>query len=165
MLSVIILFCIFWQFLYGNIFSLFDFVMQLWYSSWIREKNVLEISSPEQSDAHFDEFLDEQNDGSAGEESEYHKALICEGYDLRMPLADHVPDLDKFGDGNEDQPESSKRNRGDTIGSEQNKKRKISWKFVVKYNSLGIPVGEEAIELATYIGVLARTSIPILYND
>ncbi|KAK9180782.1 hypothetical protein WN944_023917 [Citrus x changshan-huyou] len=26
-------------------------------------------------------------------------------------------------------------------------------------------VGEEAIELATYIGVLAHTSIPILYND
>ena len=39
-------------------------------------KNVFEISSPEQSNAHFDEFLDEQNDGSIGEESEYHEALI-----------------------------------------------------------------------------------------
>ena len=36
---------------------------------------------------------------------------------------------------------------------------------MVKYNGLGVLVCEEAIELATYIGVLARTSIPILYND
>lgn len=129
-------------------------------------KNVPESSSPEQSDAHFDEFLDEQNDGFVGEESEYHEALIREGYDPETPLADHVPDLDEFGDGNEDEPESSsKRSRGGTVGSEQNKKRKRSGRFVVKYNSLGVPVGEEAIELATYIGVLARTSIPILYND
>ncbi|GAY53699.1 hypothetical protein CUMW_151080, partial [Citrus unshiu] len=110
-------------------------------------KNVPEISSPEQSNAHFDEFLDEQNYGFVGEESEYHEALIVEGYDPKTPLADHVPDLDEFGDGNEDEPESSsKRSRGGTVG-------------------LGVLVGEEAIELATYIGVLARTSIPILYND
>ena len=36
---------------------------------------------------------------------------------------------------------------------------------MVKYNSLGVPVGEEAIELATYIGVLACASIQIIYND
>ena len=125
-------------------------------------KNVPEISSPEQSNAHFDQFLDEQNDRFVGEESEYHEALIREGYDPETPLADHVPDLDEFGDGNEDEPESSKRSRGGTVGSEQNKKRKRSGRFVVKYNSLGVLVGEEAIELATYIGVLARTLIPIL---
>ena len=105
-------------------------------------KNVPEISPPEQSDAHFDEFLDEQhNDGFAGEESEYHEALIREGYDPETPLADHVPHLDEFRDGNEDEPESSKRSRGGTVGSEENKKRKRSGRFVVKYNSLGVPVG------------------------
>ncbi|GAY65798.1 hypothetical protein CUMW_243800 [Citrus unshiu] len=82
-----------------------------------------------------------------------------------MPLVDHVPDLDEFGDGNEDEPKSSKQRRCGTVGSEQNKKRKRSGKFVVKYNSLGVLVGEEAIELATYISVLARTSILIIYND
>ncbi|KAL9429471.1 hypothetical protein AB3S75_031309 [Citrus x aurantiifolia] len=130
-----------------------------------KENNVLEISSLEQSNAHFDEFLDEQNDGSVGEESKYHEALIRKGYDPRMPLADHVPDLDEFGDGNEDEPKSSKQSRGGIVGSEQNKKRKSSGKFVVKCNSLSLLVGEEAIKLATYIGVLARTSIPIIYND
>ncbi|KAK9174750.1 hypothetical protein WN944_026754 [Citrus x changshan-huyou] len=105
-------------------------------------ENIHEISSPKQSDAYFDEFLDEQNNGSVGEESEYHEALIREGYDPETPLTDHVPNLDEFGNGNEDEP-----------------------KFVVKYNILGVPVGEEAIELSTYIGVLTRISIPILYND
>ncbi|GAY53192.1 hypothetical protein CUMW_147510 [Citrus unshiu] len=75
--------------------------------------------------------------------NEYHEALIREGYDPGTPLADHVPDLDEFGDGNEDEPESSKQSRSDTVGSEQNKKRKRSGKFVVKYNSLGVPVGEK----------------------
>ncbi|KDO37052.1 hypothetical protein CISIN_1g043539mg, partial [Citrus sinensis] len=107
----------------------------------------------------------EQNNGSVGEESEYHEALICEGYDHEMPLADHVPNLDEFGNGNEDEPKSSKQSRGGTVRSEQNKKRKRSGKFVVKYNIFGVPVGEEAIELSTYIGVLTRISIPILYND
>ncbi|KAK9195326.1 hypothetical protein WN943_003446 [Citrus x changshan-huyou] len=96
---------------------------------------------------------------------EYHEALIRKGYDPGMPLVDHVPDLDEFGDGNEDEPKSSKQRRCGTVGSEQNKKRKRSGKFVVKYNSLGVLVGEEAIELATYISVLARTSILIIYND
>ena len=36
---------------------------------------------------------------------------------------------------------------------------------MVKYNILSVPVGEKAIELSTYIGVLTRTLIPILYND
>ena len=96
-------------------------------------KTVLEISSPEQSDAYFNALLDEHhNNGSAGEESEYHEALIREGYDPKMPMANHVPDLDEFGDGNEDEPKSSKRNRGGTIGSEQKKNRKRSGRFVVK---------------------------------
>ena len=72
-------------------------------------KNVLEISSAEQSDAYFDEFLDEQNDGFVGEELEYHEALIREGYDPETPLGDHVSDLDEFGDGNRDEPESNSK--------------------------------------------------------
>ena len=80
-------------------------------------------------------------------------------------MANHVPDLDEFGDGNEDEPKSNERSRGGTIGSEQNKKMKRSRKFMVKYNSLSVPVGEEAIELAMYMGVLARTLILIFYND
>ena len=165
MLSAIILFLIFWQFLYVNILSLFDFCSTIVIFIMDKGKNVPEISSPKQSDVHFDEFLDEQNDGFVGEESEYHEALIRKRYDPGMPLADHVPDLDEFGDGNEDEPKRSKQSKGGTIGSEQNKKRKRSGKFVVKYNSLGVLVGEEAIELATYISVLARTSILIIYND
>ncbi|GAY56303.1 hypothetical protein CUMW_170840 [Citrus unshiu] len=83
-------------------------------------KNIPEISSPEQFDAHFDAFLDEQhNDRSAG-------------YDSKTPLAEaKVALLDQ-----------NKTKRGKEV-----------------------EVGEEAIELATYIGVLARTSILILYND
>lgn len=84
---------------------------------------------------------------------------------LELPWPDHVPNLDEFGDGNEDEPKSSKQRRCGTVGSEQNKKRKRSGKFVVKYNSLGVRAGEEAIKLSMYIGVLGRTSILILYND
>ncbi|KAL9426985.1 hypothetical protein AB3S75_033716 [Citrus x aurantiifolia] len=84
---------------------------------------------------------------------------------LELPWPDHVPNLDEFGDGNEDKPESSKRSRGGTVRLEQNNKTKIIEKFVVKYNSLGVRAGEEAIKLSTYIGVLGRTSILILYND
>ncbi|GAY66640.1 hypothetical protein CUMW_250390 [Citrus unshiu] len=88
---------------------------------------------------------------------------VCSSVELPWP--DHVPNLDEFGDGNEDKPESSKRSRGGTVRLEQNNKTKIIEKFVVKYNSLGVRAGEEAIKLSTYIGVLGRTSIIILYND
>ena len=65
-----------------------------------------------------------------------------------------------------DQPESSNKSRGATIGSSQNKKRKrIGGKFAVKYNDMGVPYGEEAEHLASYAGVLARTSVSIFHSD
>lgn len=80
-------------------------------------------------------------------------------------MADHVLNIDKLGDGNDSKPESSKWSKGGLFDQNKNKKRKRARKLVVKYNSLGVPVGVEPTELSMYIGILARTSISILYND
>ena len=37
-------------------------------------------------------------------------------------------------------------------------------KLLIKYNSAGIFVGEYFVHLTSYLGVLARTQVPIRYN-
>ena len=36
---------------------------------------------------------------------------------------------------------------------------------MVQYNEMGVPAGDEAIEFASFLSVLARTSVYILYSD
>ena len=46
----------------------------------------------------------------------------------------------------------------------KSKRTKVG-KIVVRYTKRGVPYGPEAAELSTYIGVLARTSVPIVIRD
>ncbi|KAL9440993.1 hypothetical protein AB3S75_019632 [Citrus x aurantiifolia] len=65
-----------------------------------------------------------------------------------------------------DVPESSNFRRGVNMGARQNKRLKTKkGKIVVQYNEIGVPAGDEATELASFIGVLACTSISILYSN
>ena len=45
------------------------------------------------------------------------------------------------------------------------KKGKPKTKLIIKYNKSGVPIGLEAIELATFKGMVARTMVPISYDD
>ena len=38
-------------------------------------------------------------------------------------------------------------------------------KIIVEYNDYGIPVGEGGTELRSYIGVVVRDNVSILYDD
>ncbi|KAL9417273.1 hypothetical protein AB3S75_040284 [Citrus x aurantiifolia] len=44
-------------------------------------------------------------------------------------------------------------------------KRSAGDKVIVEYNQYGVPVGDGANDLRSYIGVLVRDSISILYDD
>ena len=67
---------------------------------------------------------------------------------------------------NVDVPKSSNSKRGVNMGARQNKRLKTKkGKIVVQYNEMGVPAVDEATELASFIGVLARTSVSILYSD
>ncbi|KAL9441529.1 hypothetical protein AB3S75_020096 [Citrus x aurantiifolia] len=67
---------------------------------------------------------------------------------------------------NIDVPESSNSRRGVNMGARQNKRLKIrKGKIVVQYNEMGVPAEEEATELASFLIVLARTSVSILYSN
>ena len=67
---------------------------------------------------------------------------------------------------NVDVPESSNSRRGVNMGARQNKRLKTrKGKIVVQYNEMGVPAEEEATGLASFLGVLARTSVSILYSD
>lgn len=65
-----------------------------------------------------------------------------------------------------DVPESSNSRRGVNMGAMQNKRLKTKkGKIMVQYNEMGVPIGNEATELASFFRELARTSISILYSD
>ncbi|KAL9411567.1 hypothetical protein AB3S75_045211 [Citrus x aurantiifolia] len=73
---------------------------------------------------------------------------------------------DIVGGVNMDVPESSNATRGVNIGARQNKKLKtMKERIVVQYNVLGVPAGDEATELASYLEVLASSSVSILFSD
>ncbi|GAY60822.1 hypothetical protein CUMW_205110, partial [Citrus unshiu] len=62
-----------------------------------------------------------------------------------------------------DVPKSSSTVRGPTKNS--SRMRMSGGKLVVRYNGLGVPVGLEATELASFIGLLGRTSIPDINQE
>ena len=65
-----------------------------------------------------------------------------------------------------DAPKSSNATRGVNIGARQNKKLKTrKERIVVQYNVLGVLAGDEATELASYLRVLASSSVSILFSD
>ncbi|KAL6349880.1 hypothetical protein AAG906_001767 [Vitis piasezkii] len=59
---------------------------------------------------------------------------------------------------------SQKKNRGTTRKSMIIRNRNRGIKLVIKYNADGIYVGESYVHLTSYLGVLARTMVPIRYN-
>ena len=62
--------------------------------------------------------------------------------------------------------ESNNFRRDVNIDARQNKRLKTrKGKIVVQYNEMSVPAWEEAIELASFLDVLARTLVSILYSD
>ncbi|RVW72464.1 hypothetical protein CK203_060492 [Vitis vinifera] len=59
---------------------------------------------------------------------------------------------------------SQKKYRGTTRKSMIIRNRNRGIKLVIKYNADGIYVGESSVHLTSYLGVLARTMVPIRYN-
>lgn len=56
--------------------------------------------------------------------------------------------------------------RGPTLGKKQTKESiKRSGKIKVEYNRMGMMVGKPATDISSLCGVLARTSVPINYDD
>ncbi|KAL9459871.1 hypothetical protein AB3S75_003137 [Citrus x aurantiifolia] len=111
-----------------------------------------------ENEAHFDgvemdgiEFDGGDNDGADLDRGDFDGAEM-DGVNFVPPDADV--------------PESSNSRRGVNMGARQNKRLKTKkGKIVVQYNEMGVPAGDEATELASFIGVLARTSVSILYSD
>lgn len=65
-----------------------------------------------------------------------------------------------------DVPESSNSRRGANMGARKNKRLKTNkGKIVVQYNEMGVPLGDEATELASFLELFACTSVSILYSD
>ncbi|KAL9432695.1 hypothetical protein AB3S75_027672 [Citrus x aurantiifolia] len=67
---------------------------------------------------------------------------------------------------NVDVPKSSNSRISVNMGARQNKRLKTKkGKIVVQYNETGVLACNEATELASFIGVLARTSVLIIYSN
>ena len=67
-------------------------------------------------------------------------------------------------DSKEEKTPSQKKYRGTTRKSMIIRNRNRGIKLVIKYNADGIYVGESSVHLTSYLGVLARTMVPIRYN-
>ncbi|RVW75827.1 hypothetical protein CK203_055115 [Vitis vinifera] len=67
-------------------------------------------------------------------------------------------------DSKEEKTLSQKKYRGTTRKSMIIRNRNRGIKLVIKYNADGIYVGESSVHLTSYLGVLARTMVPIRYN-
>ncbi|KAL9454220.1 hypothetical protein AB3S75_009753 [Citrus x aurantiifolia] len=76
---------------------------------------------------------------------------------------EEVPDEFPNSEDENDVLKSSSTMRGPTKNS--GRMRMSGKKFVVRYNGLGVPVGPEATELASFIGLLGRTSIPDINQE
>ena len=53
------------------------------------------------------------------------------------------------------------KHRGMTTKPEITKNKSKGVKFSVKYNARGTPIGKNSANLTSYLGVLARTMVPI----
>ena len=60
---------------------------------------------------------------------------------------------------------SPKRLRGPTLKPEIAKKRSEGVKIDIQYNDDGEGVGEGYVQLISYLGVLARTMVPVYHID
>ena len=60
---------------------------------------------------------------------------------------------------------SEKRFRGPTLKLEIAKKRSEGAKIQIEYNNDGDGVGEGYVQLVSYLGVLARTMVPVYHTD
>ena len=80
-------------------------------------------------------------------------------YSSNKEVPDEFPNLEDESDVSK----SSSTVRGPTKNS--GRMRISGGKLVVRYNGLGVPVGTEATELASVIGLLGRTSIPDINQE
>ena len=111
-----------------------------------------------ENEAHFDgaemdgaEFNGGDNDGVDLDRGDFDGAEM-DGVNFVLPDVDVL--------------EISNPTRAIKMGARTNKGLKMKkGKIMVQYNEMGVPVGDEATELASFIRVLARTSVSILYSD
>ena len=61
-------------------------------------------------------------------------------------------------------PNTKRKYKGTARKSMIIRNRNRGIKLVIKYNANGIYVGESFVHLTSYLGVLARTMVPIRYN-
>ncbi|KDO42409.1 hypothetical protein CISIN_1g043306mg [Citrus sinensis] len=80
-------------------------------------------------------------------------------YSSNKEVPDEFPNLEDESDVSK----SSSTVRGPTKNS--GRMRMSGGKLVVRYNGLGVPIGPEATELASFIGLLGRTSIPDINQE
>ena len=59
----------------------------------------------------------------------------------------------------------NRKSRGMTRKAMVIKNRSKGIKLIIKYNQDGIFVGDTSVHLTSYLGVLARTMVPIRYKD
>lgn len=55
--------------------------------------------------------------------------------------------------------------KGLTLNLDNRNLRSENGNIVLRYNRYDVPVGLDAIALSTFLGVLARVSVPIIYKD
>ena len=67
-------------------------------------------------------------------------------------------------DAEEGEKPTKKKHRGMTRKSMLIKNRSKGIKLSIKYNLDGIFIGESIVHLTSYLGVLARTMVPITYK-
>ena len=68
-------------------------------------------------------------------------------------------------DVNDRQKPIERKSRGMTRKVMVIKNRSKGLKFLIKYNQDGIFIGDTSVYLTSYLGVLARTMVPIRYKD
>ena len=68
-------------------------------------------------------------------------------------------------DADDGQKPIKKKSRGMTRKVMVIKNRSKGIKLLIKYNQDGIFVGDTSVHLTSYLGVLARTMVPIRYKD
>ncbi|KAL6345336.1 hypothetical protein AAG906_015819 [Vitis piasezkii] len=89
---------------------------------------------------------------------------VGRGDDLMDNSIEHHPVISSLPQ-QEEKPPTKRRCRGITRKSMIIKNRSKGVKLVLKYNPDGIYVGQASVHLTSFLGVLARTMVPIRYNS
>ena len=113
-------------------------------------------------------FSDEEKQCYSNEDDQVPKG--DDGFDdfddlLRSPT--HLEDDENAQLGNEEDQFSKdlSSQKGLTLNPDNKNLRTENGKIVVRYNRYGVPVGPEATTLSTFLRVLARVSVPIIFKD